>query len=160
MVPVVSLVGYSDSGKTTVMQNLIRILKQRGYRIAAVKHASHGYTMDSDGTDSWNYAQAGADKVIIAGPQSLTIHELLQQEMPLAEIVNRIGNIDMILAEGFKKEPGPKIEIFRQGISENRITGIDNLVATISDIELPEELPHFSFEELDKVADFIVQRFL
>ena len=157
MIPFVSLAGYSNSGKTTVMANLIRIIKHRGYRVAAVKHAAHGYTMDPPGTDSWYYAQAGADQVAIAGPESLTLHEFYQNEKPLQEIIDEIKNVDIILVEGFKKEPGLKIEIYRQDYSLSRINLDENLIAVVSDIPLPDAKPVFSFEQLEGLADLIIE---
>lgn len=153
MIPVVHLVGYSNSGKTTVMSGLIRILKSRGYKVAAVKHAAHGYTPDPPGTDSWNYAQAGADQVAIVGPDSFTIHEFGRIDYPLAMILNRISEVDLILVEGFKNAPGPKIEIYRQGHSEDRMPRPK--LAIVSDVLLEEEVPCFLFGELEKLADFI-----
>jgi molybdopterin-guanine dinucleotide biosynthesis protein MobB len=156
VIPVISLVGYSNSGKTTVMESLIRILKRRGYKVAAVKHAAHGYTMDPPGTDSWHYAEAGADKVIVVGPASFTMHEFHQDKKSLQDILERIKDVDIVLVEGFKGEPGPKIEIYRQNYSANRIDLGRNLVAVVSDIDLLGEIPCFSFDHLEELADFII----
>lgn len=155
MIPFVSLVGYSNSGKTTVMASLIRIIKQRGYRVAAVKHASHGYTMDPSGSDSWHYAQAGADQVVVAGPESITTHEFVPN-LNLKDILDRIKNVDVILVEGFKNQPGPKIEIFRSGISADRVPGDDKLLAVVSDTPIAGDSPVFSFGQLEELADFII----
>ena len=160
MIPVISLGGYSNSGKTTVMASLIRILKERGYKIAALKHAAHGYTMDPSGTDSWHFAEAGADKVVVVGPSSFTVHEFCQEEKSLQEIVDRIKDVDIIMVEGFKSEPVPKIEIYRQEYSTNRISDSENILAIVSDTPMPENLPRFSFEQLEDLADFIVKRLI
>ncbi len=157
MIPFVSLAGYSNSGKTTVMASLIRIIKSRGYKVAAVKHAAHGYSMDPSGTDSWHYAQAGADQVAIVGPDSLTIHEFYQVEKSLQEILERIKNVDIILVEGFKNEPGPKIEIYRQEHSAGRIPMSSSAMAIVSDVSIADDLPRFSFDELEELADFIIR---
>jgi molybdopterin-guanine dinucleotide biosynthesis protein B len=157
LIPFVSLAGYSNSGKTTVMANLIRIIKQRGYRVAALKHAHHGYTMDPPGTDSWHYAEAGADQVIVAGPESLTIHEFYQNEKSLEAILDRIENVDIILVEGYKNQPGPKIEIYRQENLKDRIPVSDNVLAIVSDVPISGDLPRFSFDELEELADLIIE---
>lgn len=157
MIPVVSLVGYSNSGKTTVMESLIRILKRRGYKVAAVKHAAHGYTMDPPGTDSWHYVEAGADKVVVVGPESFTMHEFYQDKKSLQYILERIKDVDIVLVEGFKGEPGPKIEIYRQDYSSNRINQGGNLVAIVSDILMPGDLPCFYFNQLESLADLIIE---
>lgn len=154
MIPYVSLVGYSNSGKTTVMASLIRILKQRGYRVAAVKHASHGYTMDSHGTDSWHYAESGADQIVVAGPESVTFHEMVQM-IALQDILARIKSVDIILVEGFKNQPGPKIEIYRSAVSTDRIPASGDLLAVVSDIPIDGNNPVFSFDQLSEVAELI-----
>jgi molybdopterin-guanine dinucleotide biosynthesis protein MobB len=157
VIPFVSLVGYSSSGKTKVMAELIRIFKSRGCRVAALKHAAHGYTMDPPGSDSWQYAQAGADQVIVVGPESFTIHEFYKEDVPLREILDRIDNVDIILIEGFKTQSGPKIEIYRQDYSPDRIPTGGQLLAIVSDVPLADEVPRFSFDELEGLADFIIQ---
>jgi molybdopterin-guanine dinucleotide biosynthesis protein MobB len=151
------LVGYSNSGKTTVMVGLIQILKARGYKVAVLKHAAHGYTIDPPGTDTWHYAEAGADQVVIAGPQSCTLHEFYQEEKSLAQIMERIQGVDIVLVEGYKREPGPKIEIYRHDYSPARILGIDQLLAIVSDVTVPDNIPRFSFSHLENLADFVVQ---
>ena len=157
MIPFVSLAGYSNSGKTTVMAGLIRIIKRRGYRVAAVKHAAHGYTMDPPGTDTWHYAEAGADNVVVVGPESFTIHEFYQQEKSLRDILDRIENVDIILVEGFKNETGPKIEIYRPDNNADRIPAVGNIMAIVSDIFLPDDRPVFSFDQLEGLVDFIIE---
>jgi molybdopterin-guanine dinucleotide biosynthesis protein MobB len=139
------------------MASLIRILKQRGYKVAAVKHASHGYTMDSPGTDSWHYAQSGADQVVVAGPESITFHEMAQI-IALQDILARIENVDIILVEGFKNQPGPKIEIYRRGISADRVPANGDLLAVVSDIPIDGGNPVFSFDQLSEVAALITDR--
>lgn len=160
MIPVVSLVGYSNSGKTTVIVGLIRILKERACRVAVVKHAAHGYTIDPPGTDSWHYAEAGADQVVIAGPKSFTLHEFYQEEKSLTQIMERIQGVDIVLVEGFKREPGPKIEIYRHDYSPDRIPLTGQLLAIVSDVPIPGTLPCFSFQQLENLADFIVQHII
>ena len=156
LTPVVHLVGYSDSGKTTLMAGLIRIFKTRGYNVAAVKHAAHGYTADPPGTDSWHYAQAGADQVAIVGPESYTLHAYRKTNFPLAKILTELDEADIILVEGFKNSPGAKIEVYRQGISEDRMPWLESRLAVVSDVPIKEE-NYFSFEELEKIADCIVK---
>jgi molybdopterin-guanine dinucleotide biosynthesis protein MobB len=138
------------------MENLIRILKRKGYKVAAIKHAAHGYTMDSPGTDSWHYAEAGADKVVIVGPGSYTIHEFYEDNKSLQEVLGKIKEVDIVLVEGFKGESGLKIEIYRQGYSSGRIDLGGNLVAVVSDISLSGDIPCFSFDQLEGLADFIL----
>jgi len=156
MAQVIGFAGYSDSGKTTVISNLISILKKRGYRVAAVKHAAHGYDVDIPGKDSWLHFQAGADKVIIVGPGSLTIHERFSQSPDLKSILDKIVEMDFILIEGFKTEPGPKVEIVRKESDDRRLPLGNDLVAVISDVYIPGLVPCFSFEQLEELLNFLL----
>jgi molybdopterin-guanine dinucleotide biosynthesis protein B len=157
VIPTLALIGYSNSGKTTVMQELVQILRRRGFIIAVVKHAAHGYQADSEGTDSWSYAKAGADKVVIAGQDSLTIHDYAYRGQRLADIVAKIDGVDIVLVEGFKNEPGPKVEVYRQGFSEQPLTNVKGRLALVSDVEREANLPRFTFDALEALTDFIVE---
>ena len=156
MIPVVAVAGYADTGKTTVVVGLVSALKKRGYRVAAVKHAPHGYQMDAPGKDSSRYLGAGADKAVLAGPDSLTVHERTATHLSLAEVCARITGVDFIIAEGFKSEPGPKVGVFRQGYEACPAEG---LIAVVGDYAVGEGLPCFSFEQTEELADFIVKYF-
>lgn len=156
MVPIISIVGYSNTGKTAILEGLIRILKERGHRVAAVKHAAHGYNIDLPGKDSWRYYEAGADKVVVVGPTSFTIHERCLDQPRLKEIYKEIEGVDFIIVEGFKGEPGPKIEVFQKDCSPARLSLGEDLVAVVSDIPLADNVPCFSFDEVEALADFLV----
>jgi len=93
--------------------------------------------------------------VAIVGPDSYTMHEFGKPDYPLASILARLNQADLILVEGFKNAPGPKIEVYRQGISEDRMPWLHPRLAVVSDVPLQEE-NCFSFNDLDKLADFIV----
>jgi molybdopterin-guanine dinucleotide biosynthesis protein B len=136
VIPVVSIVGYSGSGKTTLLAKLVRELKQRGYRLAAVKHHHHrGLQFYRAGKDSWHFAQAGADEVVIAGPDRVISLRAFEEEPTLEQITAVIQDVDLILIEGFKQARVPKIEVCR-GQSEPRlISSFDSLVAVVADLE-------------------------
>ncbi|NMC28106.1 MAG: molybdopterin-guanine dinucleotide biosynthesis protein B [Syntrophomonadaceae bacterium] len=154
----VLLVGYSDSGKTTLMTSLIRIIKNRGYKVAAVKHAAHKYSMDRPGTDSWQYAEAGADQTIVVGPESYNITVRTNHPPCLAEILEQVKDVDIALVEGFKNEPGPKIEIYRFGHSPGRLPANDDIIAVVSDVQLEGDLKQFRFSQHEDLADFILNQ--
>lgn len=156
MVQIIGFVGYSDSGKTTVVSTLIEILKRRNYKVAAIKHAAHGYDLDVPGKDSWRHCQAGADTVITVGSDSYTIHERVDSPPSLESVLKKIVGVDFILIEGFKNEPGSKVEIIRRESFEKRIPGNHGLVAVVSDIELEGEIPCFGFAQLEDLADFLI----
>lgn len=154
----VLLVGYSDSGKTTLMTSLIRIIKNRGYKVAAIKHAAHKYNMDRPGTDSWLYAEAGADQTIVVGPESYNITVRTSKTPRLAEILEQIKDVDIILVEGFKNEPGPKIEIYRVGHSPRRLPANDDIIAVVSDVLMEGDIKQFTFSQQEDLADFILKQ--
>jgi len=159
VVPFVMVVGFSNTGKTMLVERLISALKQRNYRVAAVKHAPHGYELDSRGKDTWRYCQAGAKDIFVVGPTSLTRHTFYQQEPPLCAILDRIEDVDLIIVEGFKSQPGPKIEVVRDGYSERRLDLGSDLIAVVSDSSPGERVPCFAPDEVDKLADFLIEHF-
>lgn len=156
MTKIMGFVGYSNSGKTLVVSNLIKILSQRGVKAAAVKHASHGYQIDTPGKDSYQHFQAGATKVVLIGTDSITIHQRLISIPPLQEILQDIDDVDIVLVEGFKQEVSPKILVYRAEGQKDPGFPPGEYEALISDSELPLQVPRFSFDELEKVADFIL----
>jgi molybdopterin-guanine dinucleotide biosynthesis protein B len=160
MIPVVSFVGYSNSGKTTVLTQVVRELKSRGYRIAVIKHDAHSFSMDIPGKDTAKHAEAGADIVCISSPGKLAYIEARQAEMPLAEVIHRIQDVDMILTEGYKHERKPKIEVFRAAAGQPLLGPGPDLLATVSDTPLYPDIRHFSPEQIFLLADFLEASYL
>jgi molybdopterin-guanine dinucleotide biosynthesis protein B len=160
MIPFVFIAGYSNSGKTTVVERLVRTLTKRGHRVAAIKHAAHGYSADPPGKDSWRVLQAGADQMVLVGPDTYTIRRRCQRPPALQELIREIQNVDLILVEGFKSEPGPKIEVYRKDYSSGRLPPGSQIIAVVSDAFMDERVPCFSFEQMEELADFIVTGFL
>ena len=102
MIPVFSVVGSkSNVGKTTVLCNIIRELKARGYRVATIKHDLHGFDIDHPGKDTWLHAEAGADIVSISSSKKMAIIEKLEEEYTLDEMIEKIKNVDIIITEGY-----------------------------------------------------------
>jgi molybdopterin-guanine dinucleotide biosynthesis protein B len=157
MSKIMGFVGYSDSGKTTVISKLIRIFSRRGLKAAAVKHASHGYKIDTPGKDSYQHFQAGAAKVVLIGPDAMTTHQRLTSIPPLQEVLQGLEDQDIVLVEGFKQEVNPKILVYRAEGQKNQGFPPGEYVAMISDSQLPLPVPSFTFDELEKLADFILQ---
>jgi molybdopterin-guanine dinucleotide biosynthesis protein MobB len=134
--PVVSIVGASNSGKTTFIVKLISELKSRGYKVASIKHTSHGFDIDRPGKDSYRHAEAGAEAVIIVSKDKLAMVKNVEPEMPFEDIIGLFGDgYDIILTEGYKSYPLPKIEILREGYSKGLISPIDELLGIVTDIE-------------------------
>ncbi len=162
MIPIVSIVGKSDSGKTTFIEKLIPELTRRGYRVATVKHDIHGFEVDREGKDSWRHKQAGAHTVVISSPRKLALIRDVEKDLTLAELRERlIQEVDIILSEGYKKDIQPKIEIYRKELHHAPLcTKEDNLIAIVSDHEVFMDVPRFSLEDIEGVADFIERTFL
>ncbi len=153
MIPLISFVGYSNSGKTTLLTKVIRELKNRGYRIAVVKHDGHDFEIDHAGTDTWKHRQAGADVVCIASAHQVAILHTLTQPLTLDEIIQGISNVDLILTEGFKLEDKPQIEVHRQG--RENIGLKKNRIALVADQQIYTGVPFFKLEAIAQIADFL-----
>jgi len=163
MIPIVSIVGKSGSGKTTLIEKLIVELTRRGFRVATVKHNRHGFDIDHEGKDSWRHKHAGAVATVVASPGRVALIEDTPGDYNLAEIRERyIKDADVILAEGLKINPHPKIEIYRTELKRGLLCGSeDNLIALAGDRPLPTaEVPCFDRDDAAGLADLIAERFL
>jgi molybdopterin-guanine dinucleotide biosynthesis adapter protein len=162
MPPIVCIVGASDSGKTTFLEQLIPELVRRGYRIGTIKHDAHGFDMDREGKDTWRHRRAGAQTIAISSPGLVASIRRCDPEMDLDELAGRyFWQEDLVLTEGFKRSQCPKIEVFRAAVEAQPICGAhDNLVALITDDVDQAEVPVFRFADVTRVADFIETRYL
>jgi molybdopterin-guanine dinucleotide biosynthesis protein B len=158
--PIVSVVGKSGSGKTTFLEKLLPELKRRGYRVATVKHDTHGFDIDHPGKDTWRHAQAGADAVVISSPRRIALIQRLDDEMSLDEIARYVQDVDIIITEGYKRGDKPKIEISRRARSTDLICRQEELVAIVTDQKFPLNVPHFYLDDAVGVADLLEERFL
>ncbi|HEY5506810.1 MAG TPA: molybdopterin-guanine dinucleotide biosynthesis protein B [Coriobacteriia bacterium] len=163
-VPVVSVVGAADSGKTTFLEKLIRELSGRGVRVATVKHYHHDYDTDVAGKDSWRHAQAGSMVAMVSSPSKLSVVERVQREATLAELAVIAFNAgsDVLLTEGYKREGVNRVEISRREAGSKLLTSADQLLALVTD--MPEEAPAgvavFDLDDAAGVADLVQSRFL
>ncbi len=159
MVPIYCIVGKSDVGKTTFIEKLIPLLKVRGVKIATVKHDVHGFEMDKEGKDSWRHKKAGSDCVIVASSQKIGMVKDLEKEMLLSDIVTKyLSEYDLVITEGYKRSPFPKIEIFRSDVSKTPLClKEDGLVAIVTDVKLEIDVPQFSHDDANGVAEFIIR---
>jgi molybdopterin-guanine dinucleotide biosynthesis protein B len=163
MIPIVSIVGKSDSGKTTLIEKLVPELTQRGYKIATVKHDIHGFEVDREGKDSWRHKQAGAHTVVISSPNKVALIRDVEKDLTLEEIREKlVQDVDLILSEGYKKDVQPKIEIFRKEKHKELLcTKEDNLVAIVSNKTFDiEGVPCFFLDDINSLAGFVEKRFL
>ena len=162
MVPIVSIVGKSDSGKTTLLVKIIPLLKERGYRVGTVKHDVHGFEMDREGKDTYRHFHCGADGVLISSPKKMALIKRVESEDSLTEFAERYySDMDIVLTEGFKGRDKPKIEVYRSAVHEKPLCGPgDNRVALASDTPVDVDCPRFDIDDAEAITDFIEQRFL
>ena len=160
MIPIVSIVGRSGSGKTTLIERLIPALAARGARVATVKHHRHRSPLDVPGKDSWRHARAGARAVVVAGAAELALFRPLEGAPPLEAIVREyLHNVDLVLTEGFKEGPAPKIEINRAAQDLDLLCGPgDHLIAVVTDRNLSVDVPIFGLDAIEPLADFLAAR--
>jgi molybdopterin-guanine dinucleotide biosynthesis adapter protein len=158
----ISFAGHSGSGKTTFIEKLIPIFTREGIKIAIIKHDVHGFEMDKPGKDTWRHKKAGAVATIISSSNQIGMVLDTNHDHQPFELAPLLASADLIIAEGYKKGPQPKIEVFRPAA-----TGDDapicqddpQLVALISDIPVDLDLPVFGLEDIDSVANFIKRYF-
>lgn len=158
---VVSFVARSsNSGKTTLIEKIVAILKARGFRVAVVKHTSKGFDLDTPGKDSWRFQQAGADAVILVGPGSMALMKPVRQQPGTSELEQLAGDVDIVIYEGFKDNAENKIEVFRQGVSGELPMCMrdSSFLALVSDQPFDAPIPCFNLNDAPGVADFIVGR--
>lgn len=160
MIPVISIVGRSDCGKTTYLEKLIREIKQRGYRVATIKHDVHGFDIDKPGKDTWRHAQAGADIVCISSPEKMAMIKKVDKELLLEEVAAHISDVDIIFTEGYKRESTCRIEVFRKEACDSPLCLKDELFALASDTILYDDVPHFSVNDPAPMADFLEKTIL
>ncbi len=160
-IPILSIIGKSNSGKTTLLEKLIPELKRRGYRVATIKHHAHaGFEIDQPGKDTWRHAQAGSQVVVITAPDKLAMIEQLESELSLDEVAARISGVDIILTEGWKMAGKPAIEVLRKERSQEPVGDQGKLIAFAADFALETNLPVFDLNEVRAIADFIEERLL
>jgi molybdopterin-guanine dinucleotide biosynthesis protein B len=154
-VPVVSLVGKSGVGKTTVLERIIGELKRRGYRVGTVKHDVHGFEVDRPGKDSWRHAQAGSDVVVISGSRRLALIRRLAEETPLDEVVKLMPDVDIVITEGYKRGDKPKIEVTRAERGRELLCQADELIAIMTDYPVDMPVPQFPLDDPAGVVDLL-----
>ncbi len=150
--------GWKNNGKTGLMERLVAEFCARGFTVSTIKHAHHATDVDQPGTDSHRHRQAGASEVVLASAGRVAIMQELRgaAEPPLAELLARLNPVDLVLVEGFKREPHPKIEAFRQSAGTELIALRDpSIRAVASDTPLELDRPVFDLNDTAAIADFV-----
>ncbi len=151
--------GYSGSGKTTLIEQLIPLLTARQLKISLIKHTHHDFDLDQPGKDSWRHRQAGASEVMLAGGQRWALlHEQRQEPEPtLAQLCKHMAPCDLLLVEGFKHEPIPKLEIHRPTLGKPLLHPNDpDIVAIASDQSIDTALPQLNLNQPRDIVAFIL----
>ena len=156
MHPIISIVGKSEAGKTTLLEGLIVELKQRGYKVAVIKHASEDLELDKVGKDSWRLSQVGSEVTAVSSPDKLIIIKPVAQDLsPQALSRFIVGDYDLILTEGFKQSSTPKIEVHRKEQGDKLLCPPQQLLAVVTDEPLDIDVPQFAKNEIQGLADLI-----
>ena len=154
--PIITFAAYSKTGKTTYIETLIRCLKAMGLRVAVIKHDAHEFSLDVEGKDSQRFAAAGADCVALSSGTRFAYFE--QNPLPLEEIAARLHG-DIILTEGYKFGPYPKVAVYRASSGKDLAVAPESCIAVVSDTPLEVGCPLFPLDDAGPLAEFLVKEF-
>jgi molybdopterin-guanine dinucleotide biosynthesis adapter protein len=157
---IIGFAGWSGAGKTTLIVKLIPELNRRGFSVSTVKHAHHNFDLDQPGKDSYEHRAAGAEEVLVASANRVALMRELRgaPEPSLAKLLRLLKPVDLVLVEGFKRDPLPKIEIFRAANGKTPMHPTDpRIVALISDVvETSAGLPSASIDDIAATANLVL----
>jgi molybdopterin-guanine dinucleotide biosynthesis protein B len=156
--PIISIVGTSDSGKTTLIEKLVSRLVELGFRVGTVKHDVHGFEMDHEGKDSWRHKRAGASTTVISSQWKIGMVKDVSRELTLDEITERFFyDVDIVLAEGYKREGKPKIEVHRKALKRGLLSAnSEGLIAVMSDEPLEVGVPCFDINDIASLTQLVL----
>ena len=152
--------GWSGSGKTTLIEKLLPLFVARGLRVSLIKHAHHSFDIDHPGKDSYRHRQAGSTEVLVTSSRRwVLMHELRgEQEPSFEEQVKHLSPCDLLIVEGFKHAPIPKLEVWRAVTGETLLHPNDpHIVAVASDAKVETKLPLLDLNDAGAIAEFIVK---
>jgi len=156
----VAFIAKSGTGKTTLVEKVLRRLKERGYRVGAIKHDAHRFDIDHSGKDSYRFTAAGADVMVISSGEKTAMVERNAESPSVEDLLSRFcARMDIVLVEGFRKSPLPKIEVYRKGWSDALLSRgavhDPTLLAVASDVPLEVDVPVLDLDDPDAVAGLI-----
>jgi molybdopterin-guanine dinucleotide biosynthesis adapter protein len=152
---VIGIAGWSGAGKTTLISRVIPYLRQQGLRVSVIKHAHHAFDVDVPGKDSWVHRQSGAEEVLVSSARRWALmHELRGAGEPeLPELLRKMSPVDLVVIEGFKSEPHPRIEVYRKASGKPPLFPDDPAIAGIAtDVAIKTTLPLVDLEDIPAVA--------
>ena len=158
---VISIVATkSGTGKTTLIEALIPILKEKNYNIGVLKHDAHKFEIDKEGKDSYRFVKAGADKMVISSKEKIAMIEKLKEEKDLEEILELFVGMDLVIIEGYKNNGYPKIEVHRKEVDqkllcENESSDRTKFLAVATDEKLNLDIEQLDINDVNKIAEFI-----
>src|SRR5690242_5812825 len=159
---VIGIAGWSGAGKTTLLAKLIPRLTGRGLRVSTVKHAHHAFDVDQPGKDSHTHRMAGATEVLVGSAKRWAlVHELRDEPEPaLRALLQKLSPVDLVLVEGYKREPHPKLEVYRAGVGKPLMHPDDPaIVAIAADVALPAaRVPVVDIDDIERVADILIRQ--
>jgi molybdopterin-guanine dinucleotide biosynthesis protein MobB len=162
--PLLGFAAWSGTGKTTLLVQVLPLLKQRGLRIAMLKHAHHNFDVDQPGKDSYELRKAGASTMLISSSRrtALMLDKDIESEPDLQQLLGHIpaDTVDLVLVEGFKQWPFPKIELYRKDVGKPLLYPEDrNIIAIADDGSLGQSpgIPRLDINQPQQIADFILQ---
>jgi molybdopterin-guanine dinucleotide biosynthesis protein B len=151
--------GWSGSGKTTLIEQLVPRFVQAGLSVSLVKHTHHNFDIDTPGKDSWRHRQAGCTEVLVSSERRWALMRELrgEPEATLEEQISRMSSCDLLLIEGYKRYPMPKMEVYREANGKPLLhTEDEHIMAVATDVPLPTGLPQLRLDDYDGIAAFIV----
>lgn len=158
---IIGLAGWSGSGKTTLLAKVIPRIIARGLKVSTLKHAHHAFDVDQPGKDSHTHRMAGATEVLVSSANRWAlVHELRgDAELTLAALLDRLSPVDLVLVEGYKREPHPKLEVHRASLGKPLIHPDDpGIVAVASDEPLPAAgVPVIDLHDVEGIAEFLIR---
>jgi len=159
MIPVFSVVGRSNTGKTTLLEKLIPMLKSRGLRIGTVKHHAGNFEIDKEGKDSYRHKKAGANIAMITSPEKLALVADAREDMTLSELARQyMHDVDLIITEGYKREHMPKLEVYVYQEGVEPVARHDpDVIAIAADRLIDAHVPVFLRDDPEPIVDFIMK---
>jgi molybdopterin-guanine dinucleotide biosynthesis protein B len=158
---IIGLAGWSGAGKTTLVAKLIPSITARGLKVSTLKHAHHAFDVDQPGKDSYMHRMAGATEVLVSSQNRFALmHELRgAPELSLPQLLAKLSAVDLVIVEGYKRDPHPKLEVYRASVGKPLIHPDDpHVVAIASDIELPQaRVPRVSLDDTDAIIDILLE---